>query len=231
MYILNIITIIIGIFGDNARKRFGRWLVNIIIRYKLADIPTSAVFSPEAELQTIEEMRAAFDQSLPNGQRGGWQAAQSLINKKREQATSLFASPKDLVLTILMGMPGEYTPKTYAAAKALYDDLLEQYNKSGEPGFLYGEVHATVVKLLIEADAKAGVSKGCLQKLFETRINTNREIGERLREQIVLKAMSSNQELTKFMGRDSSGDITLPSGKTYEEFATSMLINAYGKPQ
>jgi len=219
---------LVGLFGDRARAAFGSWLVKFINGRKIATIPSSAIFDPATQLKTLQDIKTAFDALTPDGKRGGWDAVQELILNQRKQAEPLLSLPRELIVTIMMGMAGDFTPRSSAAATAKIEEITKQYHMSGEPDFLYKQVIAETVKLLIAADTQKGVGTGCLKKLFEARMNPDREFGEKVREQAVLMAMQYNPELQKFLGKTEQGHYTLPVGNTYESFAASMLFNAYG---
>lgn len=221
----------VGQCGDKTRRVFGSWLIKIINWTKLAHIPSSNVFNPQITLETVGEIKAALDMRSPTGELGGWKAATEVINRKRKEALPLLSLPEDIVITLLMGMEGEYAPSTYIAAKTKIKEIADIYYQTAKPDYLYNQVHSEVVRLLKSADEKAGqFGRGCLKKLFATRANARLELGEKVREQAVLMYMSNIEELKKFLGRDDQGNFELPTGNTYESFAASMLQNAYGDP-
>jgi hypothetical protein len=221
---------LIGWFGDSARAAFGRWLVAYINRTGIAQIPSSDIFDPAETQKTVQQVTAALDEPYAGGGRGGWKAALALIYDKRKQATPLLALPEQLAVTLLMGMPGKYTPETVITAQRRIADIKQQYTEAGRPDFLYRMAQAEAVRQLVAADSKPGyLGAGCLNKLFETRRDPDRELGERIREKAVLMYMQQVPEYRKFLGQDADGDATLPAGDTYETFAKNMLRNAYGE--
>ena len=229
IYILVILCRLSASLGDRWRATFGAWIIRTVNYIKIANIPSSDIFNPDQQRKTVDEVRAALDKPTANRERGGWQAAADLISVKREQAVPLLTLPREIAITILMGMEGQYSPKTSTAADDKIEEILEIYQQSGRPRYLYELAHAEAVKLLKEADKQSGyLGAGCLGKLFATRINTDKELGERIREQAVLLYLQHNDELKKFLKRDEKGNYSLPTGNTFEDFATSMLCNAYG---
>lgn len=228
--ILAFICSVVASFGDETRAAFGRWLVNIINSAGYAKIPSSDIFDPAAANQTAHEIRTALDAINADGKRGGWSPALELLTEKRKQAEPLLALPETVSVTILMGMPGKWTPITSFAAQQRISDIKEQYHTAGQPDFLYRTALIEAVRQLKDADTKSGyLGSGCLQKVFELRSNPDNELGEKVREKAVLMYMQQVPEYRKFLGRDKNDYFTLPEGNTYEKFAASMLKNAYGK--
>lgn len=229
IFLVNYICKIANRCGDRATEKCGRWIVRIVNYLNIAQIPSSHIFDPALNSATVLEVRSAMDQPTVNG-RGGWQAAARVISEKRRQAEPLLSLPRELAITILMGMEGFFTPKTIYEASAKIDEISTLYHQTGRPSYLFEIAHAEAVKLLKAADAQTGyLGAGCLSKLFATRSNTDLQLGERIREQAVLLYLQHSEEYSKFLGHDAKGNKILPSGNNFEQFAMSMLRNAYGE--
>lgn len=229
MAVVTLVCSFVAALNDKTRAAFGRWLVKFINQSGYASIPSSDVFDPAGTQETVQKVHAALDTLDSDGRRGGWRAAQAIIDAQRKQAEPLLALPETVAVTILMGMPGKFTPVTSFAAQQRISDIKEQYAAAGQPDFLYRTALAEAVRQLQEADAKTGyLGSGCLKKLFELRCNTAHELGEKAREKAVLLFMQQTPEYRKFLGRDENDYFVLPAGTTYETFAASMLKNAYG---
>jgi hypothetical protein len=221
---------LVGALGEDYRAAFGRWLVGYINRTGLAQIPSSDIFDPAESEKTVQQVRAALDEPYAGGGRGGWKSALALIYEKRKQAVPLLALPEQLAITLLMGIPGRYTPVTVFTAQQRISDIKQQYHETGQPDFLYRIAHAEAVRQLTEADAKPGyLGAGCLKALFDARRNPDKQLGERMREKAVLMYMQQIPEYRKFLGRDQNDNYVLPAGDSYETFAANMLRNAYGE--
>jgi hypothetical protein len=64
--------------------------------------------------------------------------------------------------------------------------------------------------------------------MFEVRKDSTPPLGWRAREAAVLLFFSNHSEYKKFLSKDENNDWVLPRGTSYDEFASSMLANAYG---
>lgn len=215
--------------GDSFRARYGRFLVWLVQKYAGVAIPNSEIFSAKAAAETVRAVQIAMDAENSAGVLGGWRAGQQIIDTKRKAGAALFTLPENLAVTFLMGLPGKFTPVFSQPAQKLFRELKEQYTASGAQDYLYTQAHQAAVQRLIEADkANSYVGAGVLKKMFATRKTGEFELGMHAREKAVLVYFQNTAELRKFLFRDDRGNTHLPRGTSYEEFAASMLSNAYG---
>lgn len=175
------------------------------------------------------QIQAAMDAKGPDGRRAGWAGGLAVLDKLRKQAALLFLLPEWLVIAIFMSLPGSLTPKTSSSARQQLQTLRAQHAQLADPKYLFKQVVAEVSRQLARIDTAGSMfTKGVLQKIFELRRDMTPPLGWRAREAIVLAAFRQYPEYAKFLSVTADGSPALPSGTTYEEFAASMLANAYG---
>jgi poly-gamma-glutamate capsule biosynthesis protein CapA/YwtB (metallophosphatase superfamily) len=122
-----------------------RLFVWCIVRFKLAVVPSSDELFADTTAQTAEAVKRALD-------KGGWKAAQSVIDAARAPGKALFDLQEWVAVLLLMGLPGSQTPQTPEAARRLRQELKRQYDEAGDPNFLFTQVHAEAVRQLKTAD-------------------------------------------------------------------------------
>lgn len=203
------------------RTLLGRMSVWAIKLFKLADLPTIADLTTDNTTTISATIRAYMDAA---GKHGGWQAGKRALDAARKPGEALFTTNEWLLVTLIMGLPG--APATAVETKALLEKLKQQYLDTGRPGYLFEQAVAEATRQLKEIDTSDSWFAGILQKMFEARLDPS--IGWRARELAVLTAFKQKPEYLKFLTVADDGSLSLPRGDSYEEFAASMLTNAYG---
>lgn len=212
---------------DWFRVWLGRLLVWAVRAFKLAELPAAEAFTADNTAEIAATIQAYMDTVGTDGKRGGWRAGKKVLDAARKPGEALFTTPEWLLVTLVMGLPG--TPTTAAETTALLDKLKQQYRDTGRPDYLFEQVVAYVTQQLEAVDQSGHwLSDGILQKLFEVRKDPTPPLGWRARELAVLTAFKQSPEYVKFLSVDDDGSLSLPRGKSYEEFAAAMLANAYG---
>lgn len=212
---------------DWFRVCLGRLLVWAIRLFKLAELPAAEAFTADNTAEIAATIQAYMDASGKDGKRGGWRAGKTVLEAARKPGEALFTTPEWLLVTLVMGLPG--TPNNAADTKAMLDRLKQQYRDTGRPDYLFEKVVEFVTQKLKEVDqSDSWFSAGILQKMFDVRKDPTPPIGWRARELAVLQAFKQSPEYVKFLSVDDDGSLSLPRGKSYEEFAAAMLANAYG---
>lgn len=209
---------------DWLRVWMGRVLVWAVKRFKLAELPTIADLTADNTAAVAQTIQAYMDLGDAAGKRGGWQAGKRALDAARRPGEVLFTTPNWLLVTLVMGLPG--APATGREVQALLDRLKQQYLETGKPDYLFNQAVAEATRQLREIDSGDAWFAGILQKMFEARKDPS--LGWRARELAVLTAFKQKPEYVKFLTVDEDGSLSLPRGDSYEEFAASMLTNAYG---
>ena len=229
MKFLSFVCALIGMFGDPTRIKFAQTLVDMINASGKAKIPTSEIFDPENAQAPTNKVQVALDSLGDDGRRGGWEAAQQVIEEARKEAEPFLALPDPVAITILLGMRGEFATLSSFAAQQRLSDIKQQYYETGKPNFIFQKALKEAVSRLVAADNDAGyLGRGCLKKIFELRCNNPDGLTTRAREKAVLLYFQQTPEYRKFLGRDEDENFVLPQGTDYESFAKNMLVNAYG---
>jgi hypothetical protein len=214
---------------DGLRAVLGRLLLWALRYFKQAAIPSSDVLLADNTAVIAATIQAAMDATDANGRRQGWRAGKEALDAAREQGKLLFEYPEWLLITVLLGLPGEKTPRTSAAAQAVINSLKQQYRESGRPDYLFSQVVQTATQQLQTTDEAGNwLTAGVLKKMFEARSVSSPPLGWRTREAAVLMVFRQNPTYHKFLSVEKDGSLSLPRGKSYEEFAAAMLANAYG---
>lgn len=214
---------------DGPRAAFGRLIVWAAGRYKLANIPTSNEITKDNTQEVADKIRAALDGIGQGGKRGGWRAAKAVLDEARKPGEMLTTLPEDLMITVFMGLSGTTTPHTSFLAKQLLHSLKQKYYETGHADYLFSQAVDAVAKELRAADSWGGcIGSGTLQAIFEARLEPSPPLGSRARELVVLTVFQQTEDYKKFLTVDDDGSVSLPRGDSYEEFAASMLTNAYG---
>lgn len=213
---------------DSLRATLGRVLLWLLRWYKVS-IPSADVIFNTDVAGIAKQVQAAMDAVDANGKRGGWAAGKAVIDAARKPGAQLFSTPEWLLVTLFMGLSGSLAPRTAADAKQKIAALKQQYTLTGRPDYLFGAVMAEALKQLEAADKTGNRwTAGILKKMFEIRDDSSIAIGRHAREQAVLMVFKQHPEFAKFLTVGADGSLSLPRGKSYEEFAASMLANAYG---
>lgn len=209
---------------DWMRVWIGRVLVWAVKLFKLAELPTIAELTTDTTAEVAKTIQAYMDVVDAAGKRAGWHAGQRVLAAARKPGEVLFTAPNWLLVTLVMGLPG--APASASETKALLDRLKQQYLETGKPDYLFNQAVAEATRQLREIDSGDAWFAGILQKMFEARKDPS--LGWRARELAVLTAFKQKPEYVKFLTADEDGSLSLPRGDSYEEFAASMLTNAYG---
>lgn len=214
---------------DGWRAFVGRKLVDIIQRFNFAKLPTAEELTADNTAEITEKIRAAMDQVSSDGKRGGWVAGKAVLDAARKPGEALTALPEGLMVTVFMGLPGITTPQTSFLATQLLHSLKQKYYETGHPDYLFVQAVNAAVEQLRAADSWGGpCGAGVLAAIFAARKESPPPLGWRAREAVVLTVFQQTEEYRKFLAVDADKNVTLPLGDSYEEFAASMLTNAYG---
>lgn len=217
------------VLPDVLRAVLGRVLVWTARLFKVADIPSSDALFADNTAEIAARIQSYMDAVDGAGKRVGWRAGKAILDAARKPGEILFQLPEWLLLTLFMGLPGTKTPQTVSAAKAALDGLKQKYLETGRPDYLFAQAVASAVAQLQAADEAGNwLTAGVLKKLFETRRDPTPPLGWRSREAVVLLVFKNNPAYAKFLTVENDGSLSLPRGTSYEEFAASMLTNAYG---
>lgn len=207
-----------GMFGDQARTQTGRMMNDAASFFGVADVPTAEQLGTAGEAQTKQQIQNAMNQTGENGQRGGWGAGQKIIDARRAQADKLFQMPRAMAITSLMGLRGEGTPTTEAAAGTMLDGLAQRRQAAGQQDFLRTSARNQARETL-RAQDKDGVLQAMLKGRGEKGPGVNF-----LREGAV-RSQFNTPENKMFLGPNGE----LPAGTTEDEFIDNMLRHAYGE--
>lgn len=210
--------------SDWLRVWTGRLLVRLVQLLKLAKLPTMAELTADNTADVAQVIQAYMNLGDFEGNRGGWRAGKRALDAARKPGEILFTTPDWLLVTLVMGLPG--APGKVSDAQALLDRLKQQYLETGKPDYLFTQAVAEATRQLREFDASNAWFAGILQKMFDARKDPS--LGWRARELAVLTAFKQNPAYVKFLTVAEDGSLSLPRGDSYEEFAASMLTNAYG---
>lgn len=228
MKLASILSFIVSKLSDKQRAAVGRFLVKIITRYNFATLPTADELTKDNTVEVSEKVKKAMDAIGPDGKPGGWLAGKAVIEEARKPGAALNDMPEGLMVTIFMGLPGRTTPQTSFLATQLLHSLKQKYYETGQPDYLFAQAIAIAEKELRKADEWGGCLGGVLQAMFDARKDPTPPLGWRARELLVLTGFRQFPEYIKFLTVEDDGDLSLPRGKSYEEFAAAMLANAYG---
>lgn len=228
MKLAGVISFFVSRLPDGQRAAAGRLLVSLIKRFNFAELPTADELTKDNTADVSAKVKEAMDAVDAAGKRGGWVAGKAVIDAARKPGEALTSLPEGLMVTIFMGLPGRTTPQTSFLATQLLHSLKQKYYETGHPSYLFSQAVETAEKELRKADEWGGCMAGTLQAMFDARKDTGISIGWRARELAVLTAFKQFPEYSKFLSVDDDGDVSLPRGKSYEEFAAAMLANAYG---
>lgn len=210
---------------DPWRVWLGRILVRAVKLFKLAELPPIETLTTDQTEAITARIQAAMDVVDAAGRRAGWRAGKRVLDTAREPGKVLFTTPDWWLVTLVMGLPG--APATASETTALLNKLRQQYVETGRPDYLFNETVAYVVRQLHAVDkTDQWFSNGILQAMFDARKDP--ALGWRARELAVLTAFKQKPEYVKFLTVGDDGSLSLPRGDSYEEFAASMLTNAYG---
>jgi hypothetical protein len=209
---------------DGMRALLGRLFVRVVKLFKLAELPTITELTTDTTAEVAKTIQAYMDTLDAEGNRSGWRAGKKALDAARKPGEILFTTPNWLLVTLVMGLPG--APATASEVHALLNRLKQQYLETGKPDYLFNQAVAEATRQLREIDTGDAWFAGILQKMFEARHDPS--LGWRARELAVLTAFKQRPEYVKFLTVDDDGSLHLPLGKSYEEFAASMLTNAYG---
>jgi hypothetical protein len=209
---------------DWLRVWLGRGLVRLVKLFKLAELPTVAELTADNADEVAQAIQAYMDLGDFEGKRGGWRAGKRALDAARKPGEILFTTPNWLLITLVMGLPG--APAAASDVQSLIDRLRQQYLETGKPDYLFNHAVAEATRQLREIDSGDAWFAGILQKMFDARKDPS--LGWRARELAVLTAFKQKPEYVKFLTVSADGSLSLPRGDSYEEFAASMLTNAYG---
>lgn len=224
-----VLSSICGRLPDGLRASFGRLIVWAAGYLKLANIPSSNEITKDSTQEIADKIRAALDGIGQDGKRGGWRAAKAVLDAARKPGEMLVTLPEDLMITVFMGLPGTATPQTASLARQLLNALKQKYYETGRPDYLFSQAVAAAANELRVADSRGGcIGSGALKAIFDARLDPSPPLGSRARELVVLTVFQRTEEYKKFLTVDDDGSVSLPRGDSYEEFAASMLTNAYG---
>jgi hypothetical protein len=210
-----------GAFGNDARAATGKMMNSAYGLFTGNQVPQdiNSVLSPEAQQASVSKVRDAMNATGENGQRGGWAAGRAAMQPQLDQAKSILSLPPDVAITSLMGM-GAKTPEE---AKSMLEQISSRYQEASNPEYLRNQARAEVMAQLEAADKK---NFGQLSDYFTDKANG---VSQPLREMAIRAALQNNPEYAQFLKRDENGNILLPEGNTMQQFADSMLTNAYGE--
>ena len=142
-----------GMLGENTQAGMGRMLGDAANFF--GAIPDEArdskMFAPGADAAVQQKIQDAI-KAAPTGQ--GAAVGQQMLDAERakfDQLKQLHATNPELANSYLMGMNGEYAPKTREDAAALFSRLQQQYGETGQKGYLYNQALQAAQK---ERDAK-----------------------------------------------------------------------------
>lgn len=224
-----ILSFVCGRLPDGLRASFGRLIVWAAARFKLAEIPSSNEITKDNTQEVADKLRAAMDAVGPDGKRGGWRAGKAVLDEARKPGEMLTTLPEDLMITVFMGLSGTTTPQTSFLAKQLLHSLKQKYYETGHADYLFSQAVDAATKELRAADSWGGcIGSGTLKAIFDARRDPKPPLGSRARELVVLTVFQQTEDYKKFLTVDEDGSLSLPRGDSYEEFAASMLTNAYG---
>lgn len=142
-----------GMLGENTQAGMGRMLGDAANFF--GAIPDEArdskMFAPGADAAVQQKIQDAI-KAAPTGQ--GAAVGQQMLDAERakfDQLKQLHATNPELANSYLMGMNGEYAPKTREDAAALFSRLQQQYGETGQKGYLYNQALQSAQK---QRDAK-----------------------------------------------------------------------------
>jgi hypothetical protein len=142
-----------GMLGENTQAGMGRMLGDAANFFNVIpdEARDSKMFAPGADAAVKQKIQDAIKKA-PQGQ--GAVVGQQLLDAERakfDQLRQLHAINPELANSYLMGMTGEYAPKTREEAAALFSRLQQQYDETGQKGYLYNQALQAAQK---ERDAK-----------------------------------------------------------------------------
>lgn len=241
-----------GMFGEGTQRNMGQLLQGLggavgLIPKELQNADALMPGSPQSK-EFEAQVKKVFETEGP-------EAAQRLIDSRVAQFDQLQAfrqSQPELANALTMGMAGEHAPKTRAEAGTFWDRIgKEVVDPARSPTFLRDRAQATAVERLRAMDAEDhGFGPGALQAMFDARARAqapsqgqdaqtpwqrawqtasnavNDQIDPR-REAMILQYMQNDPQYAKYLTRDANGNLSLPAGATFEDFAASMMRNAH----
>lgn len=145
-----------GMFGEGAQRGMGQMLGSLaetagIISPEMRD---SGALSPAAAAASRERIGSILESQ-------GADAAQQALNAERakfEQLQGIHNINPELAHTYLMGMRGDYAPKTREEAASVYDRLAKQYAETGQKDYLLSQARPLVAQRV--AGAQSAVPAG-----------------------------------------------------------------------
>jgi hypothetical protein len=142
-----------GMLGENTQAGMGRMLGDAANFFGAIpeEARDSSMFAPGADAAVKQKIQDAI-KAAPQGQ--GAAVGQRMLDAERakfEQLRQLHATNPELANSYLMGMHGEYAPKTREEAAALFARLQQQYDETGQQGYLYNQALQAAQK---ERDAR-----------------------------------------------------------------------------
>jgi hypothetical protein len=130
-----------GMLGENTQAGMGRMLGDAANFFGVIpdEARDSKMFAPGADAAVKQKIQDAIN-AAPQGQ--GAAVGQQMLDAERakfDQLRQLHEINPELANSYLMGMTGEYAPKTREEAAALFSRLQQQYAETGQEGYLYNQ--------------------------------------------------------------------------------------------
>ncbi|NDD52634.1 hypothetical protein EBZ39_01935, partial [bacterium] len=175
-----------GMFGEGMQANMGRLLGDL--GEATGFIPQGArdsnMFSPKAEATTREQISSILKTQGP-------EAAQKALDAERakfDQLRQLHGTSPELAHTYLMGMRGDYAPKTREDAAALFNRLQQQHEASGRPDYLQNQAHQEVTNQVRGARNTAG---NVVDALVPKSVQTMGQLGRGLAAQYLPQSVKN----------------------------------------